>query len=209
MVSRLILNLRNQASQPAAVVSYPSMNQNNDQLHLTSNVIGNLGQPVDNHWFSSGSEDSDDRRDAEVISNDVYEMFEGVKQDSSIVSQIVVEVTHSVTTDLRTSTSTTSPAGLAERILLDDSLSPSHPSPFLPPMRRPRSAVHTRDHDERNPQERERERERIQPKGRGSRPSTTNTSGGSTWQPPKAWNLESDETYELRKPRRQKRPSTS
>ena len=81
MVSRLILNLRNQAMRPrAAVVSYPSSQLPQDQDRaLTSTVIGNLGEPVETNWFDYGDADDDkdpkDKDDSEVDSRrDTYAM---------------------------------------------------------------------------------------------------------------------------------------
>ncbi|KAL5521018.1 hypothetical protein ACEPAG_8940 [Sanghuangporus baumii] len=130
MVSRLILNLRNQAMRPRAnVMSYPSSSQ---QIHtdqeiqtqyrgLTSTVIGNLGQPVETEWFYEAEDDKDEkvpreRDESDRGRKDTYAM-KNLKSEqnhtSSImngsalpVGQIVVEVTQtlSVTTDIHART---------------------------------------------------------------------------------------------------------
>ncbi|KAL5483594.1 hypothetical protein ACEPAI_8826 [Sanghuangporus weigelae] len=130
MVSRLILNLRNQAMRPRAnVMSYPSSSQ---QIHtdqeiqtqyrgLTSTVIGNLGQPVETEWFYEAEGDKDEkasreRDESDRGQKDTYAM-ENLKSQRNHTSsstngstlpvgQIVVEVTQtlSVTTDIHTRT---------------------------------------------------------------------------------------------------------
>ncbi|KAL5505052.1 hypothetical protein ACEPAH_7715 [Sanghuangporus vaninii] len=130
MVSRLILNLRNQAMRPRAnVLSYPSSSQQirTDQeiqtqdRGLTSTVIGNLGQPVETDWFYEAEDDKDEkapreRDEGDRGRKDTYAMenlksqrnhtSSSTNESALPVGQIVVEVTQtlSVTTDIHTRT---------------------------------------------------------------------------------------------------------
>lgn len=189
MVSRLILNLRNQAMQPrAAVVSFASSQGPSDRLQLTSNVIGNLGEPVENSWFGSeksGGEDNDDTYAMEILDGltDLEKHNPGRN-----TAQIVVEVTRSITTDYRMG-SHSSHQRPDSGILISRSSSPVSPTTSS----RPRSMVHYSREEE---EARERAWER----------------GGSAWRPPPSWMLESMDLYQIAtgRPRRsQRRPSTS
>lgn len=182
MVSRLILNLRSQAMRPRAVVSFPSGILPTEQLHLTSNVIGNLGEPIESSWFEDDK--YDDVKDVFAM-EDVYRPQELGKQNA-----IIVEVTKSVTTDVH--------ARSVDDLRLFDESSFSRSPPTTPPLMslpigRPRSMLH---YPRENSPEHYEEDDRL--------PDVP------TWRPPQAWGLEDVEVQELGRPRRsRRRPSTS
>lgn len=185
MVSRLILNLRNQAMRPRAVVSFPSGFIPTEQLHLTSNVIGNLGEPIETSWFD------DDKDEDMMLSKNVFAMEDVYRpQNSGKQNAIVVEVTKSVTTDIH--------ARSVDDLRLFDESSFSRSPPITPPLMplpigRPRSML---------PYSREASLEHCE--------EDDKVPDAPTWRPPQTWGLEDVEVQELGRPRRsRRRPSTS
>ncbi|KAH8110209.1 hypothetical protein DFH11DRAFT_1622854 [Phellopilus nigrolimitatus] len=186
MVSRLILNLRNQASRPNAV-SFPSSNHAQERAHITSTIIGNLGEPVTADWFDE--DDKNASSDDAFATGGSYQLSETGEQRraASTPPQIIVEVTKSVTTDVPTLTVPTRAdhrgLGLGNEILSDFS------TRRVPD--RPRSWLHGAE-------------DRRSREGRIYRVGA--------WQPPLAWAVDSVDAYELETPRRhrtKRRPGTS
>ncbi|EJD07873.1 uncharacterized protein FOMMEDRAFT_138010 [Fomitiporia mediterranea MF3/22] len=211
MVSRLILNLRNQAMRPRAVVSFPSQQHPPEGLHLTSTVIGNLGEPVESSWF-----DDDKAVDASASGNayamenlSMYGISDSGKQHTdsnmSVPGQIVVEVTRSITTDVRTRTYSNlhQQAGLNDGTSLPRQIRDAHTSG---PFSHSSLSGHPRS-DLQHSREREDECREYEEDSTHTQSVGTSACG---WQPPQAWLLENVELHDLGNPRRsRRRPSTS
>lgn len=195
MVSRLILNLRSQAQgQTADSAIGPRMSRAldpNRSRTLTSTIVGYLGEPL-SAWFDDDEVDhttstiKGTRAHHTSPSGDELELKTATRSDSvskraaqgPAPQQIVVEVTHAITTDMRAGTGATPRARTFSEA---PRASPSAAAALVP---RPPSRAHSA---RRAGFEHPRAGERST--GASRRP----VAGHGAWHPPLEWHLEGRE----------------